>query len=360
MKRINIALTLLLSGALLLSACQEEYRATLDNAEPLLVVEGLITDQPGPHAVKLTRTVKFQEDFAPQRVSGASIKITGTDGSVVFLHENQPGIYLTPYDFSGAIGESYELFITTAEGEEYQSAPQEILPPLSIDSVFGQLGQEVFYNHSSVSNNVYTSTIDGTNTFVQTSGSVEQPARYRFISDLYLQYIIIYQNGMAAETYDYCWVKKTINDQLGTDIGNPNSLPQATDKVGFVIRNRNDFVYYGINAQLYDMHRVMINKIYTLNEDSYLFHKAKNEQLGDEGRFFDPIASQLPGNIQCTSDPSKRVLGLFEASSEFVMTYKVIADFFENNVTIDFIGDLDTIPRSGCLYEQFPDHWLFQ
>ncbi|MEE4176282.1 MAG: DUF4249 domain-containing protein [Bacteroides sp.] len=359
MKKINIALWILLSGVLFFSACQEEYRATLDNTEPLLVVEGLITDQPGPHTVKLTRTVKFQEVFAPEKVLDASVKITGTDGTVVFLQENQPGVYQTPPDFSGVIGESYVLYITTSQGEEYQSAPQEIIPPLTIDSVFGQLGQEVFYHHSNISDNVYISAIDGTNTFLQTSGGVEQTARYRFISDLYLQYIIVYQFGMAAETYDYCWVKRTINEQLGTDIGNPNSLPQATDKVGFVIRNRNDFVYYGINAQLYDMHRVMINKIFTLNEDSYLFHKAKNEQLGDEGRFFDPIASQLPGNIQCTSDSSQEVLGLFEASSEFVMTYKVIADFFENNVTIEFIGNLDTIPRSGCLYEQFPDHWLF-
>ena len=350
----------ILFSALLLPACQEEYRAELDNMEPLLVVNGLITDQPGTHTVTLSKTVKFQEDFIPEKVSGAMIRITGTDGSSVFLTEYEAGTYRTPDAFAGSIGESYTLHITTPEGEEYRSTPQEIIPPLSVDSVFGQLGQEVFYFNSHVSNNVYVSAIDGTNTFLKTSGGPEGAARYRFNTELYLQYIIIYPQGMAAETYDYCWVKRPILDQVGTDIGNPNSLPHSTDKVAFIIRNRNDFIYYGIGPQLYDMVRVLINKVYTLNEDSYLFHKAKNEQLGDEGRFFDPIASQIPGNIECLSDPSKKVLGLFEASSEHILTYKVMADFFNENVNIEMIDNLDQIPRSGCLYEEFPAHWIYQ
>lgn len=358
MKRNATIPLVILALSLFFWACQEEYNAMLDNVEPLLVVDGLITDQPGPHTITLSKTVRFQDDFAPSKVSGASLKITGSDDSVVFLEETQAGVYSTPADYYGVIGESYVLHITTPDGEEFLSAPQEIIAPLTIDSVFGQLGQEVFYLHSYVSDNVYVSAVDGTNTFLQTSGGPEEQARYRFISDLYLQYIIIYNNGMEAETFDYCWLKKTINDQLGTDLGNPNGLQQPTDKVGFVIRNRNDFPYYGIGPQLFDMYRVMINKIYTLNDDSFQFHKAKNEQLGDEGRFFDPIASQLPGNIECTTDPSKRVLGLFEASSEYVITYKVVADFFNNNVSIEMIGNLDKIPRSGCLYEAFPEHWI--
>lgn len=359
-RRITIWTSLLFS-LLFLSGCQEEYIATLDNMEPILVVDGLITDQPGPHTLTLSKTAKFQGETQPEKVSGASLWITSSDGSTISLFEIQPGVYRTPSSFSGSIGNSYTLHITTPDGEVYRSAPQEILAPLTLDSIFGQLGQEIFFSHSPISSNVYVSAVQGAHTFLKTSGGSAEITRYRFISELYLQYVIEHGGvGGAAETYSNCWTKRIINDQLANDVGNPNSLPQSTDKVGFVMRYSEDYVYYGITPQLYDLHRVLINKIYTLNEDSYLFHKAKNEQLGDEGRFFDPIASQIPGNLRCTSDPSKRVLGLFEASSVFVITYKVLADYLNNNVSIEMISNLDNIPNSGCLYEQFPDHWLPQ
>ncbi|MBW6498223.1 MAG: DUF4249 domain-containing protein [Bacteroidales bacterium] len=355
-----ISTILIFLSATLLWSCQEEYHVDLQNTEPFLVVDGLLTDQQGPHEVRLSKSVKFQDQFIPQAVSGASLRITVSDGQSVPLTETQPGVYQTPANFEGIIGRSYVLHITAQNGEEYVSAPQTLMPPLSIDSVFGQLGEEIFYLHSQVSNNVYPTAVDGTNTFLKTSGTNEDASSYRFVSELYLQYLIIYGGiGGAVETVDNCWIRRQINDQLGTDLGNRNLMQNATDKIGFVLRERNQLPYYGFTEQLYQSHRVLINKIFTLNEDSYEFHKAKNEQLSDEGRFFDPIAAQIQGNMQCITDPQKVVLGLFEASSELIITYKIESDFQNNTVDITMIDNLHTIPRSGCLYEEYPDHWLF-
>lgn len=350
---------LIILSAIILWSCQEEYRVDLQNTEPFLVVDGLITDKPGPHMVRLSKSVKFQDQFIPQAVSGASLRITGSDGQSVALTEGEPGRYQTPADFAGTIGKSYVLHINTQDGHEYVSAPQTIMPPLNIDSVFGQLGEEIFYLHSQVSNNVYPTVVEGTNTFLRTSGGGEGAASFRFISELYLQYLIPYGGGAVIETFDYCWIRRQINDQLGTDLGNKNYMQNATDKSGFVIRNRNQLPHYGFSEQLYQPLRVIINKIFTLNEDSFEFHKAKNDQLSDEGRFFDPIAAQIQGNMQCISDPQKAVLGLFEASSELIITYKIESDFQNNTANITMIDNLHTIPRTGCLYEEYPDHWLF-
>lgn len=354
-----ITAVLIFLSAIMLWSCQEEYRVDLQNTDPFLVVDGLITDKPGPHSVRLSKSVKFQDQFVPQAVSGANLHISGSDGQSVALTEGQPGLYQTPADFAGTIGQSYVLHITTQEGQQYVSAPQTLMPPLNIDSIFGQLGEEVFYLHSQVSNNVYATAVDGTNAFLKTSGRNEDAASFRFVSELYLQYLIIYGGGAVIDTYDYCWIRRQINDQLGTDLGNKNNMQNATDKTGFVIRNRNQLTHYGFSEQLYQPHRVIINKIFTLNEDSFEFHKAKNDQLSDEGRFFDPIAAQIQGNMQCISDPQKVVLGLFEASSELIITYKIESDFQNNAVNITIIDNLHTIPRLGCLYEEYPDHWLF-
>jgi hypothetical protein len=358
-RKFLIATGLFFAGILLFSACQEEYFPKLDNVEPMLVVDGLFTNQPGPHTVRLSQSVKFQQAFTNTPVSGASLYIAGSDGASIPLSESQPGVYQTPAGYSGQIGHSYVLHIETPDGQMYQSDPQLILQPVNAETVNGQISEEVFYNYSAISNRVYATTAEGTEAYLQVSDPGTGSARYRFNSIHYLQYLIIYGAEGVAPTIDYCWIKRSINDQLGNDIGNPNNHEISSEKVGFVMRNRNFIPYYGFPEAMYDFNRVLINKIYTLNDDSYEYHKAKNDQLSDEGRFFDPIAAQLKGNVRNLTNPNIKVLGLFEASSEITLTYNILTNYAEGTISIVPVHNLDHVPNTGCLYEQYPSHWIF-
>lgn len=354
-----IAAVLFFAGILMFTACQEEYFPNLDNMEPMLVVDGLFTDQPGPHTVRLSKSVKFQEEFKNIPVSGAILYIAGSDGSIIPFNEVQPGVYRTPAGFSGQVGHSYVLHIETADGQIYESDPQMILQPVNTEAINAQISEEVFYNYSAISNRVYSTVAEGTEAYLQVSDPGTGSARYRFNSIHYLQYLIIYGAEGVAPTIDYCWIKRSINDQLGNDLGNPNNHEISTEKVGFVMRNRNFIPYYGFPEALYDFNRVLIIKIYTLNDQSYEFHKAKNDQLGDEGRFFDPIASQLLGNVRNLTNPQKKVLGLFEASSEITLTNNILTNYSDGTTNIVPVPNLDHVPNTGCLYEEYPSHWIF-
>jgi len=62
-----------------------------------------------------------------------------------------------------------------------------------------------------------------------------------------------------------------------------------------------------------------------LNNETYLYYKSLNQQMLSEGKLFDPVAAQLIGNIKCTTDPMKKAIGFFEASS--VSYFEYVVDF---------------------------------
>ncbi len=75
-----------------------------------IIVEGLITDESGPHTVRLSRTQPVIVDGPGQGVSGAIVTIA--DGSTEYdLREAAPGIYETDAEFSGQVGKTYTLRI---------------------------------------------------------------------------------------------------------------------------------------------------------------------------------------------------------------------------------------------------------
>ncbi|MFO7997507.1 MAG: DUF4249 domain-containing protein [Bacteroidales bacterium] len=351
----------LLVLAALLPGCTEEYIVNLDAVERVLVVEGLITDTEGPHKIRLSMSNKFQEANAPTPFQWAMLYIECSDGTITPLEESdkEPGTYLTPAAFTGSPNHSYTLHIETADGDTYRSEPQELPPPLAIDSLYWEKGNLMFYNRSNVSNNIYQIQIDGASIFIKASPVRGTKGYFRFISLMYAQYYI----PLGDAAYKSCWVKWPVTDFMGPDTGTFILQEESSQQVGFLPLYNHNLSYMGLNDQedsletmQYHGAKVMINKIYTLNPVSHAFHMAKNEQLNNEGRFFDPIASQPEGNIRCVNDPGRKVLGLFEASAETVVTYKlVVKDLMNYIMDLEPIHSLESIPTQGCMLTAFPD-----
>ncbi|MCS6973189.1 MAG: DUF4249 domain-containing protein [Cyclobacteriaceae bacterium] len=128
-EKIFVALLLLICG------CVENYRIPELEHQPGLVVDGLITTEPGPHQVVLTTTHPLSNDYSNrQYVSNAILKII-TQDDTVFLTESTDGKYLTPAGWQAEIRKSYTLFIELADGRKYRSDTQEIFPAGTINSL---------------------------------------------------------------------------------------------------------------------------------------------------------------------------------------------------------------------------------
>ncbi len=348
----------------LVHACTEIYDPDISVDKEYLVVESVITDEQGPHIVKITKTNMFGEDFSPRYVGRAVVKLTDTHNNDIYLEERMPGRYHTLSDFSGEIGETYTLHIKTADGETYQSEPQKLLPPVSIDSLYAEFGTQLFFYESQVGGDIYQREVDGMNLFIDVTCDDNKYPKFRFTSVLMLQYTLEHFIGGASE-FEYCWIKSPITDFLETDlVKDPDILYSRRNRIAFIPLASWNMRYIGFpliekgdKTISYTNPRI-IKSVYTLNDDAYVFHYERNKQLGDEGSFFDPIAPQLTGNINNVNDPDDVVLGFFEVSSVSKATLHIIPRVSEDLIEIDTLNCLEHVPASGCIYGETPGWWL--
>jgi hypothetical protein len=132
MKKFILAFT-----ALLLLSCEKQTEWTMPEAPPdILVVEGFLTDEPGPHRVLLSRCGNDPAGN-PEPVSGADVRISDGGSTVVLSeHPQQPGLYFTPPGFAGIPGRTYRLMISS-EGKQYEATttmrPAAYFHPLHIN-----------------------------------------------------------------------------------------------------------------------------------------------------------------------------------------------------------------------------------
>jgi hypothetical protein len=341
---------------LLTVACTDIYEPEIELVDNHLVVEALITNQPGRHAVRLTRSSAFGRSFQRVSVRKAKVYIIDSKGNEVSLEEESAGTYLTPPSFAGEVGESYVLHIETSNGMVYQSDPQELMPPLQVDQVTTEPGIKLFFLSSSVSASLSQEDVQVGKIFFTVSG--RDLPRFRFNSILLLDYIIQYPG--IFPTYDFCWIRRSINDYLDKDIGeSPGSGQGVRHQVGFVPAISQHLPMMGFPIYMggdpityYGSFRVLLTYLYSLNDEAYHFHDMRNRQLDDEGRFFDPIAAQLPGNIHNVSNPEEVVFGFFEVSSVTYTPVRVKISPFD--LSAEVIHLVDTMSTQGCLFNELP------
>lgn len=117
---------------MLFTSCEKVIDLKLDATEPVLVIEGNITNQAGPYYVKLTKTVNFNEPSNYPAVNSATVIITDNAGQRDTLTYTNNGNYRTNI-LQGIIGRTY-LLTVISEGKTYTA--QSTMPQnVSFDSL---------------------------------------------------------------------------------------------------------------------------------------------------------------------------------------------------------------------------------
>lgn len=346
--------------------CEERYDPDIMERDNLLVVEGLITNEQGPYTVRLSKTGPFGSPYRRTPVSNARLHIVDQDSQKIVLAENGPGNYTTPGEFRGEPGSVYTLHIETDDGMTYRSTPQKLPEPVMVDSVIGKIDTRRFYIQSQISDELYPRDIDGVYVLLNVSRDDGQYPKFRFQSNLLLQYVWeVYIGG--APIYDYCWHIRRLTDFLESDMVTNLSKPQSKgNTVAFVPLHTSSlrhigFPVYGRDDSTritYFASRILMLTLFTLNDDANAFHRERNKQLRDDGSFFDPIAPQLTGNIYQPGNDKAVVLGFFEASAVSDITLNIRVRESENLVFIDTLDHIGDLPAYGCLLDEQPEWWI--
>ena len=337
------AVTIFIVVFILVTSCSKVYDSHVDTAQNMLVVDGRITNKKEAYHVTLTYAKPFNSSEKSTPVSGANVFVTDNLNNSYKFNERDKGDYVSDsLQFTGQPGHTYRLHILTTDGTEYESDPQRMFPEVSPDNAYAKFDNQVILNGVT---GLKVST-HGASIFMDIRNQSDTVPRFRIVSNLVLQY---YNQGNFQLDWDhflllqyYCWQTVNINSNFNiTDEDYlSNSASIKNHPAGFLDDNNNVIAieYYSkINmddttATAYSgnwhntyliHHRILYLSQYTLNRETYLYYKSLYGQIQSEGKLFDPIAAQLNGNIKCITDPEKKTIGFFEASSVSYSEYIV-------------------------------------
>ena len=119
-------------------SCVDKVNLSLPTSSLPLIIDGLVTDQPGPYTVKISRA--FSVDGSYHQIAGvalARVEISDNSGARDVLKETFPGTYVTD-SLQGVIGRTYRLRVTTAGGLRFESAAEYMHPAGTVDSIYFQ------------------------------------------------------------------------------------------------------------------------------------------------------------------------------------------------------------------------------
>jgi len=343
----NICLVVLMMVTFI--RCTEIYTPSISSTAEALVVEGLITDSDGPFTIKLSKAVLFTSDSVSDLnyVLGAKLTISDNESHTYTLTDAGKGNYTLPSTFKAKIGNSYKLHIETKDGNIYESKTEKLLTPLTYDSIHAIHNTEEYLGQDNE-----TRKVPGSDILVDLFKSV--PAgdsiplcRFSPIITVQFQY-----NRTVEDTIDWHWEYNNwqsfplnANENITEDKALKSNALIKNHLVGFVPIGLGSYGITAFEDLTYCLYYLRIYQ-YTMNRDSYNFYKDANSQLAASGKIFDPVASQLYGNIKCINHPSKIALGLFEVSSITKTAFLVLHSAYSTSVLLEKVAYLD-IPSSG-------------
>lgn len=346
---------LLFISLLVFDSCVERIIFSIpDEDAKTLVVDGLITNQPGPYTVKISKTIKV-DDSKPLGIPATVKKITLFDnlGQSEVLKEKEAGTYQTdPNGIQGVIGNEYYIRIETLDGNTFESVPEKIYPVGDIDSLYYQFesiqpvdapteyGYRVFVDAHNV---------PGDNDFI----------RWRFsgvfIANTEPKYKICPVNppdgciycplpcsgsdvGSQACTCCRCWVtqyedKPTVNDRQITAQGEYTAI-----EVGYVPVN-----YYSFQEK----YRVQVEQM-SLSENAYNYWSSLRNQKDAINSLFQPISGQIKTNI-IEKSQAAGIQGIFYATA--ISKKQIYLYPSTNKVFITPPKDCARPPREGAVGE---------
>jgi hypothetical protein len=380
--RTAIAILITLTG--FLTSCYKVYDAKINRAEKVLVVNGMITNKPDVYNIRITYAESLNSIAAAEPAREAEVYVTDNMQNRYQFNEKKSGNYISDsIQFTGIPGRTYRLHIITTDGQMYESDPQRLFPEVKTDSVYGE-----FTNKETLEKSTgYKVNTPGAVILVDVINNTDTLPRFRMVLNVVNQYFDQdYSQGLNIHYNYYCWQTVSANTEISLTGGDysVNSASLRKYLIGFV-DSYLKFLAVGYSKRInegdssataienggygfWEHHgQILYLNQYTLNNETYLYYKSLNEQIQSEGKIFDPIAAQLNGNIKCITDPSRKAIGFFEASSVSCSRYNLdFRNLTNSRPTITkypYILPPEPngcrIDRAGGRHSNIPAFWIY-
>ena len=339
---------------LLVPSCIDPIDFSKEDDSKNLVVDGLITNEPGPYVVYLTRTSSYNAfTTINESVVGAIVTISDDMGNSETLTETFPGIYKTdPDGIRGIPGRQYKLEIETPEGTQYESTPELLTTVPDIDSVYyeRQQLQELDDDNS-------VKTFEGFQIYMDTSDPENIKNYYMWswagTHEVHTQpwlYFDVERRVIAPkDCCATCWVTE-ISGQI--DVSNDNYINGNQ-----ITKRPVTFVKIKINAvgrHFRGKYHMEVRQL-SLTKAAYNYWSLIKDQINSSGSTFDPPPSAITGNIININALENTVFGYFGASAIATKSVFIPASEapYQPDDTLEYPDDCRTMGSSTHIIPSF-------
>lgn len=314
--KISILFTILLAT----SSCVEEYwPEIITNNIQTLIVDGRISNFPGPYTVNLSSANSIN-DTAQIHISSAKVTIIDSNGEEELLSETSPGIYKSsPNGMQGIVGHAYKIKIILDSGKHYESEFEELLEPVEVDNV--KVEESLQYATNSLEEDIegyqfYVDTKKANSIKTYLFWEIEETYEYHSDYKIYFLYdgkeyptskmnVLGLAQTINRDTLFYCWKTQTIKERF---IYNTEYLsnPEIVNKPLHFVPFKDERLHYNYN---------ILVKQFTISENAYTFLKKLEQQNNNEEPLFTAQPFQIRGNVSNIENRAEPVLGYFMVAS---------------------------------------------
>jgi len=337
---------------LLFVSCEDYYKPDLEIVPGLLVVESHLTNDPNQNFVRLSMTRNFYSTDAVEKIIGAKVDLIEVGGQTSRAIENSIG-YFT-FTKTPIPGKKYILRISYQK-DTYESEAV-IMPPLpTIDTLYTthQIEKSFRTDAYGVPDQIQTPVRE-----ICIDAPITKSLQYyRFSWRAILQWAYYPEAlGFPPPPY-YGWISKYDNGLF--NISGPKEFSVSTQVKNHPILS----LAYDSQAYLDSVEQIasgwiLILHQYGITKESNNFHERLNKQLSAEGSLFDPLLTQVYGNIHCRNDASKIVLGFFDLNSYRQYRYFLNLGLNEKSTVIQRrLNSYPVIPDGGYTRGVPPEFW---
>ncbi|WP_229376111.1 DUF4249 domain-containing protein [Fibrella aquatilis] len=341
-------------------ACVTPYQPeTKSLPNKILIVDGYITNQLGPHQVSLTYTADYTNASVNFRADKATVYLTDSTGKRQDFLEVSPGLYRTPASFSGVTGQKYKLNITLADGRKYESTPETITAAPPVLKVYDE------YTEKPV---IGTKTFDkGFNIYLDTKDPATPGDYYRWRWTNFDPVIFCNTRSVTIRNntteYGYyccqqCWDVRTCAGPACLNATSDEAINGNAISRQFILR---------APFESFDRYYVEIEQL-AISRAAYVYYKTIGNLTSNNGGIFDAAPASVRGNMKSLTNPDEPVFGFFSAAGAQKLPYVVDRTRGQGapNIRVQPLPDPATPPPpcAACVESDFrtrikPRWWTF-
>jgi hypothetical protein len=278
---------------MLMSACVEPYAPhEIKTSENLLVIDGFLDGSAKSAKVRLTHAIALSQDIPIPAEEGAKVTIEPVTGTSFNLSETDEGVY-TADNITFDESTAYRVRIKTAAGGNYSSDYIKLKKSPALDSV------------------VWRGTDTGVQFYVSGHDPFNQTTFYRYVFTETWEYRATYvsdwkkvggtpafRNPITEQVYT-CWRTQDSQDVLTA----------STRKLSEDVVNMYPINFIPKGSRMLSRTYSIIVQQRAISQEEFEYWDLIKKTTESLGGLFDPLPSQVTGNVHNDDDPSEQVLG---------------------------------------------------